>query len=263
MYVQDKETVRTTNSKEAAEVVVACITDWSKVQFFPPPPSRFCLVSGIIKLMRKDQSGVGAIEAILLLVIVVTLTGVGYFVYKTKQNTTNSYNSASNALAATVPVSKPKTVTVQKDDTVNWKLFSSTRLVFTIRIPDGWTLYTDPTSGILLSGQNTTSITFHAGTMATVTEQTVGDDATHPFVISEGLTDTQLNSYTKVSAINASGITGTKYYYEQTTEPQAIGLPKGAKEYRYHFVKNQKTIDVTYTILPGDFDNTPLLGKWE
>ncbi len=39
----DEETVRTTNSKEVAKAIVACITDWSLVQIQPGPPSYFCL----------------------------------------------------------------------------------------------------------------------------------------------------------------------------------------------------------------------------
>jgi len=39
----DKETVQTTNSKEAVKTVVVRITDWSLVQIQAPPPSTILL----------------------------------------------------------------------------------------------------------------------------------------------------------------------------------------------------------------------------
>jgi hypothetical protein len=41
----DKETVQTTNSKEATKAVVVRITDWSLVQVQVPPPSWIALNS--------------------------------------------------------------------------------------------------------------------------------------------------------------------------------------------------------------------------
>ena len=48
-----------------------------------------------MKSLKKNQSGFGAIEAILLVVIAAALVGVGWYVLKAKKNTTTNYNNAA------------------------------------------------------------------------------------------------------------------------------------------------------------------------
>jgi len=46
--------------------------------------------------LKKNEWGFSAIEAVLLLVVVIALVGVGYYVYRAKKNTTATYNAAAN-----------------------------------------------------------------------------------------------------------------------------------------------------------------------
>jgi hypothetical protein len=47
----DKETVQTTNTKEATKVVVVRITDWSLVQVQVPPPIKTSSHDGVFVMM--------------------------------------------------------------------------------------------------------------------------------------------------------------------------------------------------------------------
>ncbi|MDB5163566.1 MAG: hypothetical protein JWS12_183 [Candidatus Saccharibacteria bacterium] len=212
--------------------------------------------------MKKNEQGFSVVEALLIVVIVAVIGAVGWYVYRAQKNTTKTYNTAAQAQTGEAQPKKPTPKPpAPADITAGWKLFTSAKLGYTIRIPDGWTLLTDPASGILMSGKDTTGITYKAGTMATVTEQQIGDDASHPFVLAQGAGDDVLSKYTNQGTVKAANVTGTKYYYLYATDPDVIGPSKGTKEYRYHFMKGQTVLDVTYSILPGDKDNTTTVEK--
>jgi len=47
--------------------------------------------------MKRDQKGFGAVEGMLLVIIVLLVGFIGYYVYHTKNNTNSSYNNAASA----------------------------------------------------------------------------------------------------------------------------------------------------------------------
>lgn len=61
-----------------------------------------------MKKLQKDQSGFGVIEIILSLVIVAIISGAGWYVWKSNQNATNSYNSAASTSTVAKSPAKPK-----------------------------------------------------------------------------------------------------------------------------------------------------------
>ncbi len=206
----------------------------------------------------KNTKGFTLIEGLLILVIAGVLGGTGWYVWHHHKKTTIPSSSTTSPTSAS---STQSTTSATPDPTANWTLFTS-QDGFSIRIPDGWQLINN--NGELISPVDSSSLTYKAGTAATITKQTLGDDAVHPFVIySPGYTDQQLKSanYQNLGQISAKNTIATKYYYEQTSQPQGLGLDKGDKEYRYHFASGQKTVDVTYVIRPGDSDNTNMVEK--
>lgn len=58
--------------------------------------------------IKKDESGLGAIEVLLVLVIVIAIAGTGYYVYKAKKDTSNTYNMSANTSTTTNSSVKPK-----------------------------------------------------------------------------------------------------------------------------------------------------------
>ncbi len=58
-----------------------------------------------MKKLKNNQNGFGAMELVLVLVIIVILGGVGWYVLKARNNTNNSYNNASTSTNVTKPVS--------------------------------------------------------------------------------------------------------------------------------------------------------------
>lgn len=61
-----------------------------------------------MKKIQTDQSGFGVVEIILSFVIVVMVSGAGWYVWKSNQNATNSYNSAASTSTVTNSSNKPK-----------------------------------------------------------------------------------------------------------------------------------------------------------
>jgi hypothetical protein len=57
------------------------------------------------------QAGFSAVEAILLIVIVGSIAGIGYYVYHTSQKTSDTYNSSTEVSNTTTAKVKAKPVT--------------------------------------------------------------------------------------------------------------------------------------------------------
>ena len=88
--------------------------------------------------LKKNERGFGAIEATLLVVILITLIGVGYYVYKAKQNTSALYNQTATTSVVKKPTVKSKSTTPVNDPTANWQTVKSSDASFSIKIPQSW-----------------------------------------------------------------------------------------------------------------------------
>lgn len=211
-----------------------------------------------MKKIAIQEDGFGVIEVLLIVVAVALVGFIGWWVYQ-QRNTTPS--TSATVTKTTVQKTSPP---LSSNETDSWLTFTSPTYNYTMRIPDGWKLLNDTGTGLLASGKqgDTSDITYSKGTTATVTKTTIADDALHRFTVSAGMPASSLANYTKGGTVQGVNATATKYTYTQTTEPAGAGLPKGAKETRYHFVgKDGKSVDVTYVIAAADTDNTATVEK--
>ena len=96
---------------------------------------------------HKNQQGFGAIEARLIIVVVVLLGAVGYMVYKNHNKTTSNSTATANTTTTRPTTSTPaKTTPAQPADPyAGWKTFTSNVGKFSLRYPSDWT-YTDATA---------------------------------------------------------------------------------------------------------------------
>ncbi|HEX5797316.1 MAG TPA: type II secretion system protein, partial [Candidatus Saccharimonadales bacterium] len=77
----------------------------------------------------KSQKGFGAIEILLVLVILGMIGGIGYYVYKANQ---------SEPKVSDFSIPKQKQKTEVQDETSAWLEVESLNKEFSLRIPDGW-----------------------------------------------------------------------------------------------------------------------------
>ncbi|GEM_PF-3112623 len=82
--------------------------------------------------MKKNQKGFGAVEAMLVLVIVVLVGVAGYMVYKNHHKTTTTASSA-NSTRTTPSSTSTKTTT---DPYAGWQSYSDSHVSF--KYPSGW-----------------------------------------------------------------------------------------------------------------------------
>lgn len=83
--------------------------------------------------IQKNQQGFGAVEAVLVLVIVILIGVVGWMVYKNHNKTTNNKTTASNSSANTSPQTK---TTQAPDPYAGWQSYSDSSVSF--KYPTGW-----------------------------------------------------------------------------------------------------------------------------
>jgi hypothetical protein len=245
--------------------------------------------------MKKTQAGFAAIEAILILVILSIIGGVGYYVLhsantanknlsnvdsssatktKIQAQSIKSFDECSKDTGSKIQQSYPEVCTtkdgkrftqpVPDEITANWLLYTSPGKEFSIRIADGWHLI-HPSHGITLVGFNVDDITYRQGVKAQVEVQDGGRDGPIPFellVVGKDGYDKLSTSGDKATGFQTNqGLTVEKYVYTQTSEAEGPGLPKGGRAYEYVISNDSKSIVVYHDESPGDPNNIEMVEK--
>lgn len=205
--------------------------------------------------MKHNQKGFGAVETLLIIVILGLLGGVGWYVYQSQ----NKHNQKDQPASTTNEYKKEPEV---KDETADWLSFTPDSKLYTVKLPDGWTFdHQNDECDCLLSK----TLISKKGTLATIEKVQGGRDGGVGYFIAVDQTDKSAerfaDQYTKIGEFKTAGLTGTKYMYEQTTEPEGIGLPKGSKEYVYYFIKDGKGIYISYSVTPESENQLELIEK--
>jgi len=89
--------------------------------------------------LKKNESGFGAIEAILVVVIVAAIAGVGWYVWKAKKNTLATYNGTASVSATTKPAAQTS------NPYSGWKSYTLQFEKISFKYPSDWTI-TDTSS---------------------------------------------------------------------------------------------------------------------
>ncbi len=209
--------------------------------------------------IRSNQSGVGAIEALLILVIIVLLGGTGWYVWHSKKQTDKTLNTANKTVENTA-LTKSKPVA---DATATWKTFTS-KDGWSMKIPDGWKLYTDNSALLSMdafdSGPGDVNLGYKAGTPAEITYTQGGRDGLFRFITVYNPGADLTSGSQKIGDFAAKNVTGLKYYKLEGA-PDGPGDPEGSKLYWYVFKQSGKTVYIKYVIAPGDTNRLELVEK--
>lgn len=213
--------------------------------------------------MTSNQKGFSTAETLLILVIVAVIGGVGYYVYKARQETSKSQDNA-NKSSLEIEASKKQSEEDKKapEETASWLLYEPPGKQYSVRIPDGWKLVS--LSGTDLYGRNSSDTVYKAGTKATVQAIEGGWDGASSFGLyypSASDEPRVKEGEQKGTLTTASGLTAQKYQYTQTTEPEGIGYAKGSTVYNYYFDDKGKNIFIQHYVSSGETAQTDLVEK--
>ncbi len=220
-------------------------------------------------MKKLSNQGFETIVVLLIIIVLGIIGGTGWLVWnmnqKTEQSLFNSTKSLNDPTTSDYKKQEDQLVTPKtKSEAYSWLLYKSPGKEYEINLPDGWTLsrYNNDTS---LYADTAGSIVYSKGTLAKVTETSGGRDFSGvPFMLNYSKTsDLSVPNGTKQSTFvtDNQNLIIDKYYYLVTTDPAALGPPKGTKEYTYWVTKGDYTITVIHDVKPGETDETSIIEK--
>lgn len=206
--------------------------------------------------IMNNQKGFGVVEVLIILVVVGLIGGAGWYV--SSQNKVNTRDQASSKESD----KNGENASEESDDgTSTWLTFTPNSKLYTIKLPDGWSFWHQDDDCDCLYSQ---VMGFEAGTPATIEKTQGGRDGVFGYFIAADDSDRSAERFAGLKqqgTIKAGELTGKKYYFEQTTDAEGIGLEKGGKSYSYYFIKDGKGIYISYSINPGETNNLELVEK--
>jgi hypothetical protein len=212
-------------------------------------------------MKNNKTNGFAAPEAVLILVIVAMISGVGWYVYNSQKQTKQSLDNANKSLTDISQQKKDEKKTEPKEEE-SWFEFTPPSKAYSVRVPDGW-------SGISLDNnlyiRDPGKFIYVKGTAATVQVlQEGGWDGPSPFALyypRENADQIVRLGKEQGTFKTDAGITVHKYYYVQETDPQEIGYSKGDKVYHYYFDEAGKFIEVSHVVSTGQPDQSALVER--
>lgn len=211
--------------------------------------------------MNKNEQGFSAVEGLLILVIVGSIGGVGYFVYQSKSKTTSSLNNT--AKSQNEPQKSTKQAVEKKAEKASaisyGAMLTSLNKQFTISIPDGWTVTNDTEIDYALAvgGQN---MIYKKGAPTKIVNalgHRGGGITTTSFVVqfSKDALDQYYSASKETGTIKLNnGKEGKKYLLVSDGGPDDVGTIKGTKFYGYQFKNEKGSTIINYTLSPSDSD---------
>ncbi len=205
-----------------------------------------------MKLTKRNQKGFSVVEILIVIVVIGLLGAVGWLVYdrqKSKDNSTQPTAQQENqAKKSTADDSQE----ADKKLSANWLLRQSSSA--SIRVPDGFNFLTNTGEDfdLWLPDQPQGTLVYKEGTLAKV----VGEPHKHfelGLIVSynkEGFNDRG----TKFKDLKTySGLDVVVKLFEQTTDPDGVDFPKGAKHLKYTITKGENYINIDYVYLGNGY----------
>lgn len=196
-------------------------------------------------MLRKNQSGFGAIEAILIVVIVGIIGGAGWYVWKSQSEANNTLGNLSSAQNDPQKAEKKAVPTV--DPTKDWVVFKSDAGKFSLKYPSSWVVADRLdlcTEGSLLLGGDKNSV----GRCASEDSGQIGirsilGDYRSNYDLSSGYTGIQSKE------ITVGSVKGFRYSGAASGQQDGEGIPghkNGTKVISYTFYSQGRTYNATY-----------------
>lgn len=215
--------------------------------------------------MKFSQKGFAVLETLLILVILAIIGGTGWYVYKSKNDIYQSYDSTGNSQNS-IP-KKP----AAKADTSTWKDYTNKAGRFSLKYPSSWVTAANPdqcTEGLALFGPDQQSVgkcaTEGSGQISIVSyeAQSVDDRdlSTDPGFKNASVSTVKVDNVSgKRIAVTASTDPGGEGDFSVQAGPMAY--PVGTKIVEYLFYTNGRAYVATYIQKPtgskdvlADFD---------
>lgn len=207
--------------------------------------------------MHKNNSGFSVLHALLLLLLIAIIGFTGWYVWQANDNIDSTLEVSSSEPVTELPAKKSAE---QKDVTSIWLKYTAPNDVYSMKLADGLTFVKSEVDGPYYGISSDDVSAAQPGTRAKVIPA-------EPFNGKDGVLGMYVNYYQNAQAAEtgnhklqstlktSSGLKVDKYYYEQSTEPDGIGLRKGDKSYLYHVQNGSSLLQIDYSIPAGQSGN--------
>ncbi len=211
----------------------------------------------MIKL-NKNELGFGAIEALLITIIVVAIGGVGWYVWHAKKSTIATYNSVgNNSNSPAIPTKKSAAKkTPPPSPYLGWKVISTGDKVMATKIPASWTDLNCPsnTTGVYAAPDITTLAKCASDNVGEVGMSYADQDLSNGLQKAKGVCDSSFSTtQTTVNALPATRVERI----EASPSDNCIFNTQGAKDVNYSIFNGGKSYFLNYRQLAAGTDDLP------
>lgn len=210
----------------------------------------------------KNNKGFGAIEALLIVVIIGILGFTGWYVWNSHKKTNSIYNAANQVNSSTTTY--PKGSAKKKpavDPTADWVAYSSKEGQYSLKYPKTWVTFAEPklcTEGLLLLGADSKSVgtcgSENFGQISIVSTSGDSQKDSELSTATSGIGDLGFKDIVTTS-VTLNGVKGEKQTGTSTgADIQGPPtLPKDTKVTKYIFYTNNRTYVAKY--VSGDYNS--------
>ncbi len=203
--------------------------------------------------MKRNEQGFGAVE-ILLIIIIIALAGVsGWYVYKHRTH------AAAPAKTVQTSAKTEKKPAAQKDETADWYVYASPDKNYSIKLPDGWKLvsYQGDSSPYTMHSED---IAYTPGQRATVTSTSFAGDVNQVAFAMGASWRSDVRGDKATSFKTDQGLDVTRYDYV-VPHQEIQDIAAGTTEFLYAVTGGKTTFQVVHDVAPGAKDSNNLIVK--
>jgi prepilin-type N-terminal cleavage/methylation domain-containing protein len=201
--------------------------------------------------MKANHKGFSLVEILIVIVVIGLLGAAGWFIYD-RQNTNNTEQSNSQQGNQPQNSTANESEDAEKKPSTNWLLRQSSNA--TIHVPDGLEFLAAPGEDFdfVVPDQLQGTLVYKEGVLA----KQIGEPHKHfDLGLIVGYNNEGFNDRgTKIKELSTySGLSVDVKLYEQTTEPDGVDFPKGAKHLKYTVTKGSNYINIDYVYLGSGY----------
>lgn len=202
-------------------------------------------------MKKLNSKGFSPLHVVLTIVIIGVIAGVGYYVYNSQKKTNSALDNAAKSQSEPQKAEKKEEkAKEEKDETANWKLYTSEKGGYNFKHPATWVFATHPelcSDGLVLLAPNEAALGKCASDSGgQIMVASMDGDQSKNYQLSQGYVDVT------TSDVEAPLGKGTKYTGTAKGQADEIGIGPvdGTKITNYVFIKNGKTFVVSHSQQP-------------
>ena len=196
----------------------------------------------------NNENGFSIIEGVILLIIVLGISLIGYYVYKQNSDTSATPVPSFNQPTTSKPANKVATASTTKYK--NWNTVNSLDQAYSIKYPKGWVINNCDQNTVMIGPDDISAGKCNSDSPGQIMiTKTEGDKRDTLELKAQDYPDLN-NSDVSISGVKGLVQGGTL----QTVGESFIGPPSGTKMKQYIFVKDNNTYVFSYMQLPSFSD---------